>query len=122
NRLQASSRDPGPDDHQSLYSLDGQPLGGGRTTALVAMNATASLAADHPRRLDFVRALWDLPVPTGQYRYYDGMLQMMALLHLSGRYRIWWPPGTAPGPRAAAAQQDAPSACHETNSVSPVTA
>lgn len=96
NRLQAFFLDQGLDDHQSLYSLDGQPLGGGRTTALVAMNATASLAADHPRRLDFVRALWDLPVPTGQYRYYDGMLQMMALLHLSGRYRIWWPPGTAP--------------------------
>lgn len=96
NRLQAFFLDQGLDDHQSLYTLDGQPLGGGRTTGLVAMNAAASLAADHPHRLDFVRALWELPVPTGQYRYYDGMLQMMALLHLGGRYRIWWPEGAGP--------------------------
>jgi oligosaccharide reducing-end xylanase len=56
---------------------------------LVAMNATASLAADHPRRLDFVRALWEQPIPTGRYRYYDGMLYMLALLHCSGEFRAY---------------------------------
>ena len=78
-------------DYDSLYTLDGQPLGGGHTAGLVAMNAVAALAADHPRRLHFVRALWERPVPTGQYRYYDGMLQLMALLHVAGRYRAWLP-------------------------------
>ena len=96
NRLQAFFEAQGLDSYQSLYSLEGKPLGGGQTTGLVAMNATAALAADHPRRLDFVRALWERPVPTGQYRYYDGMLHMMAMLHLGGRYRVWWPAGTAP--------------------------
>jgi oligosaccharide reducing-end xylanase len=53
------------------------------------MNAVAGLAADHPRRLQFVRALWEQPIPTGHLRYYDGMLYLMALLHCSGEYRAW---------------------------------
>lgn len=87
NRLQAFFASQGMDEYVSLYTLDGKPLGGEQPTGLVAMNATASLAADHPRRLDFVKALWDRPVPSGHFRYYDGMLYMMALLHCSGRYR-----------------------------------
>lgn len=89
NRLQAFFKSQGMADYQSLYTLDGKPLGGGQTTGLVATNAVASLAADHPRRLAFVRALWEHPVPTGQHRYYDGMLYMMALLHCSGDFRAW---------------------------------
>jgi oligosaccharide reducing-end xylanase len=91
NRLQAFFAAQGMDDYPSLYTLEGEPLGGGHTTGLVSMNAVASLAADHPRRLDFVRALWAQPVPTGQHRYYDGMLYMMALLHCSGGFRAWLP-------------------------------
>ena len=91
NRLQAFFQSQGMADYQSLYTLDGTPLGGGQTTGLVATNAVASLAADHPRRLDFVRALWEHPVPSGQHRYYDGMLYLMALLHCSGDFRAWLP-------------------------------
>ncbi|WP_374011699.1 glycosyl hydrolase family 8 [Pseudoxanthomonas koreensis] len=92
NRIQAFFQDQGLDDYVSLYTLDGKPLGGGQTTGLVSMNAVASLAADHPRRLEFVRALWEQPVPEGHHRYYDGMLYMMALLHCSGQYKVWLPP------------------------------
>ncbi|KAF1704990.1 glycosyl hydrolase family 8 [Pseudoxanthomonas kaohsiungensis] len=91
NRLQAFFEAQGMADYQSLYTLDGKPLGGGQTTGLVATNAVASLAADHPRRLAFVRALWEQPVPSGQHRYYDGMLYLMALLHCSGDFRAWLP-------------------------------
>ncbi|WP_372013940.1 glycosyl hydrolase family 8 [Pseudoxanthomonas sp. 10H] len=100
NRLQAFFESQGMAGYQSLYTLDGTPLGGGQTTGLVATNAVASLAADHPRRLAFVRALWELPVPSGQHRYYDGMLYLMALLHCSGDFRAWLPPGP-PAARAA---------------------
>lgn len=93
NRIQAFFHSQGMDDYVSLYTLDGKPLGGGQTTGLVSMNAVASLAADHPRRLEFVRALWEQPVPEGHHRYYDGMLYMMALLHCSGRYKAWLPEG-----------------------------
>jgi oligosaccharide reducing-end xylanase len=89
NRLQAFFETQNLDAYESLYTLDGKPLGGGHTVGLVAMNAVASLAADHPRRHAFVRALWEQSIPTGQYRYYDGMLYLMALLHCSGEYRAW---------------------------------
>ena len=91
NRLQGFFAEQGMDAYTSLYTLDGTPLGGGQTTALVAANAVASLAADDPRKLDFVRALWQRPIPDGHYRYYDGMLYLMALLHCSGDFRAWLP-------------------------------
>ena len=53
------------------------------------MNAVASLSATHPRAQKFVAALWDAPIPSGQWRYYDGMLYLMGLLHCSGEFRIW---------------------------------
>jgi oligosaccharide reducing-end xylanase len=55
------------------------------------MNAMASLAATHPRAKQFVEALWNQPIPSGQYRYYDGMLYLLALLHCGGEFRIWAP-------------------------------
>lgn len=87
NRLQQFFATQGLDSYASLYTLDGQPLGGGQATGLVSMNATAGLAATHPLKQKFVHALWERPVLTGQYRYYDGMLYMMALLHCSGQFK-----------------------------------
>ena len=89
NRLLNFFHEQGIDDYESLYTLDGQPLGGGQTAALVSMNATAAMAANIPEADDFIHALWNRPVDTGNYRYYDGALQMMALLHVSGKYRAW---------------------------------
>jgi hypothetical protein len=61
----------------------------------VATNAVAALAADRAIGEPFVQELWDLKVPTGTYRYYDGLLMMLALLQVSGNFRIY-EPGTAP--------------------------
>ena len=59
---------------------------------LVAANAVVSLAAtDRVRARRFTEALWDLPVPAGQFRYYNGMLYMISLLHTSGQFRIYPP-------------------------------
>ena len=55
------------------------------------MNAVASLAATQPRARQFVEELWNAPIPTGQSRYYDGMLYLLALLHCGGEFRIWAP-------------------------------
>ncbi|MCV2367225.1 hypothetical protein [Roseateles oligotrophus] len=35
----------------------------------------------------FVNHLWALEPPTGKWRYYNGLLQFMALLHVSGRFQ-----------------------------------
>lgn len=34
---------------------------------------------------------WDAVFMTGQYRYYDGMVHFLAMLHLCGSFRIWKP-------------------------------
>jgi oligosaccharide reducing-end xylanase len=91
NRLQAFFASQGIDTYGNHYSLDGQPLSDSRSTGHVAMNAVASLAATDPRSGEFVEALWNAPVPRGQWRYYDGMLYMMALLHCGGEFRVWTP-------------------------------
>jgi oligosaccharide reducing-end xylanase len=55
------------------------------------MAAVASLAADPQIGKPFVQALWDAQIPSGKWRYYDGMLYMLGLLHVSGSFRIYIP-------------------------------
>ena len=95
DRLQAFFESKGMADYGNRFTLDGNQLGSSHSTGLVAMNAVASLAATHPRSRQFVEALWNRPLPTGRYRYYDGMLQLLAMLHCSGEFRIW-PPQEVP--------------------------
>jgi oligosaccharide reducing-end xylanase len=91
DRLQAFFESQGISDYKSHFKLDGTPVGGAHSTGLVAMNATASLAATHQRAKQFVEALWNTPIPSGQYRYYDGMLYMLGMLNCGGQFRIWPP-------------------------------
>jgi hypothetical protein len=95
NRLLNFFASQGIDDYIAEYSLDGKPLAGAHSQGLVATNAVAALAADREIGEPFVQELWDLKVPTGTYRYYDGLLMMMGLLQVSGNFRIY-EPGTAP--------------------------
>jgi oligosaccharide reducing-end xylanase len=90
-RLQAFFVSEGLSSYSSQYSLDGKKLDNAQQSGLVAMNAVASLAATGPDAAKFVQALWQLPVPEGHYRYYDGMLYMLALLHVSGQFQAWLP-------------------------------
>lgn len=91
NRLQAFFASEGLTNYGGQYSLAGKKLDPQQTAGIVAMNAVASLAASQPRAADFVRALWRQPVPRGQYRYYDGMLYLLGMLHVSGRFQAWLP-------------------------------
>jgi oligosaccharide reducing-end xylanase len=91
DRIQAFFASQGIAAYGDLFTLDGKPISSKHSTGLVATNAVASLAATNPRARDFVAALWDAPIPSGQLRYYDGMLYMLSLLHCSGRFRIWTP-------------------------------
>ncbi|HZR56524.1 MAG TPA: hypothetical protein VFA74_06600 [Terriglobales bacterium] len=56
----------------------------------MATNAAASLTATNPSAKEFVKALWDAPIPSAQQRYYDGMLYLLSMLNCSGRFRIWY--------------------------------
>lgn len=90
DRLQAFFASQGA--YVNQYTLDGKPLSQDRSPGLIAMNAVASLAAtDQARAAAFVDALWELQPPTGKWRYYDGLLYLLALLHVSGNFRIYAP-------------------------------
>jgi oligosaccharide reducing-end xylanase len=97
DRIQKFFSTQGIDKYGPVYTLDGKDLGAtpGLThedhpTGLVGTNAVAGLAAtDRAREKLFTEALWKAPVPSGQYRYYDGMLYLMSLMHAGGEFRIW---------------------------------
>ncbi len=70
------------------YTLDGKPLSTGHSPGLIAMAATGALAASNAHARDFVQRLWEMPIPEGRERYYDGLLYFLALLQTGGRYQI----------------------------------
>ena len=76
----------GMDSYPNQYSLSGKPLSGDHSTGLVAMAAVAAMAATPEIGKPFVQALWDEQIPSGTWRYYDGMLYMLGLLHVSGKF------------------------------------
>ena len=74
------------------YKIDGTAVSTDvNTPGLIAMAATAALAADRPIGEPWVRQLWAMPMPSGRHRYYDGLLTMIALLETSGHFRIYGP-------------------------------
>lgn len=92
DRIQAFFESQGMDTYADQYELDGTPLGKAHPTGLVGTNAVASLAATNgPRARKFVEALWNAEIPSERYRYYDGLLYFMSLLHCSGQFRVWTP-------------------------------
>ena len=91
NRVLDFLASQGIDAYSNQFALDGTPLSGDHSTGLVSMAAVAALAADPEKGKPFVKALWDSQIPSGKWRYYDGMLYMLGLLHLSGRFRIYTP-------------------------------
>ena len=88
DRILAFFASQGPN-YKSTFTLDGKPTSEYDALGLVATNAVAALAATHPRAWHFVDALYQWKAPRGKYRYYDGLLYMMAMLHVSGNFRIF---------------------------------
>ncbi len=83
--------------YSSGYQLNGTPLSDVtyKSAAHVAMNAVGTLAfqssTSDALAKPFVQALWSQNAPEGQFRYYDGMLHMLAMLHVSGQFKIYGP-------------------------------
>ena len=93
DRLQGFMASEGVDYFNNVYTLSGQPQDTYHDTGHLAMLAATGLAATDARAYPFVQALWNAPLPTGQYRYYSGLLYTLGLLNVSGHYRIY-PPKT----------------------------
>jgi oligosaccharide reducing-end xylanase len=93
NRLLNFFHAQGIKTYGNQFKLDGTMLSDDRSIGLVAMNAVACLASTKENRKEFVDELWNTPIPSGHYRYYDGLLYMMAMLQVSGEFRIYDPTG-----------------------------
>jgi oligosaccharide reducing-end xylanase len=90
DRLQAFFESQGMETYGDNWQLDGKVLRDRHSPGLVATNGVASLAAtDKARARKFVDALWSLEVPKSKtFRYYDGLLYVMCLMHASGRFQV----------------------------------
>lgn len=91
-RIQTFLNSQGIDTFSDRYTLDGKPLSTRHSIGMVATTAVGSLASSGPIADAFVNELWNAPIPSGEQRYYDGMLYLMSLLHCSGNFRIIQPP------------------------------
>jgi oligosaccharide reducing-end xylanase len=89
DRIQKFLYDQGIGTFADRYTLDGKPLSTRHSAGMVATAAAGSLAATNgPVSKAFIENLWNTPIPSGEQRYYDGMLYLMSMLHCSGRFRI----------------------------------
>lgn len=78
-------------DSYHIYELDGR-IAGERALhpfAITATTAQGSLAAEGELAREWVERFWNMPLRTGERRYYDNCLYIFAFLALSGNYRIW---------------------------------
>ena len=90
NTLQSFFYDQGVESYGNQWTLDGsKEYSSDHSPGLVAMNATAGLAASTQKAWAFVEDFWNISPTTGKYRYYDGCLYMMGLLHCSGNFRVY---------------------------------
>jgi endo-1,4-beta-D-glucanase Y len=92
-RLHTFFKSKGPN-YPSLYELNGTPYTGFGTfhaAGLVACNAVGALASDDVIAWDFINDFYNSSLPTGRYRYYDGLLYMMSLLHVGGQFKAYIP-------------------------------
>ncbi|WNJ20062.1 glycosyl hydrolase family 8 [Pontibacter sp. G13] len=86
--------------YASLWTLDGTftPSPGQHSPGLVACNAVGALALEDAKVWPFIDEFFNTSIPSGQYRYYDGLLFMMSYMHLSANFRVWKPGATPPPP------------------------
>lgn len=104
-RFQNFLRSKGMDTYDDQYNLDGSTpefiLQAGpvkklrHSIGLVSTAATTALINDEKGSLDFVNAIWNArlePYEDGYFDpYYDGLMYLFSLMHLSGNYQIITP-------------------------------
>lgn len=83
----------GVPNYHNVYTLDGQQIGSNteHSPGLVACNATGALASNQKVAWEFIDDFMATAIPTGKFRYYDGLLYYLNFLHVSGNFRIWKP-------------------------------
>ncbi|MDR2701436.1 MAG: hypothetical protein LBB72_03285 [Spirochaetaceae bacterium] len=89
DKIQAFFVSKGVTTYANQWKLDGTLIEGDHSPGLVACNAAASLAATHENAWKFIEDFWNVNMTTGTYRYYDGCLYMLGMLHVSGNFKAY---------------------------------
>ena len=63
---------------------------GDGSAAQFSCNALLGFGLPEATGKPFVDKLWTAAIPTGQWRYYDGTLYMLSLLHVSGTFKLYY--------------------------------
>lgn len=77
------------------FALDGSNAFGNYSRGMDGSNAVGAIAlakSDDPEERvlakEFIQRLWDAEPPTGKFRYYEGMVYFLSILHLSGNFTL----------------------------------
>lgn len=77
------------------FALDGSDAFGDYTQGMAGANAVGAVAladTDSPEHRElareYVQRLWDAQPPTGKFRYYEGLVYFLSMLHVSGHFAL----------------------------------
>lgn len=76
------------------FSCDGKESFGHYSCGMIGANAVAAFALLSPsleNRLlaqKYVQRLWDTQPPIGKYRYYEGLVYYLSMLHVAGKFNL----------------------------------
>jgi len=72
------------------FDLDGTPTDANPARALISVNGTLAVSAPSSiYRNALAEAVWEQPIPTGENRYYEGLMYLMSVLILSGQMKVY---------------------------------
>ncbi len=75
--------------YPAIFSTSGEPFNDYPSGALIAVNGATAAISTVDARERFIRAVWQRATPSGTYRFFDGTEQILALLFLSGKFRVY---------------------------------
>lgn len=73
------------------FALDGTNASGNYSRGMAGANAVGAIAlakAEPALAREYAQRLWDAEPPTGRFRYYEGMVYFLSMLHMSGRFAL----------------------------------
>lgn len=77
-------------DYAGIWPIDGStPRLTDHNAGLVACNAVSALALEDAKVWPFVQELYEISMPEGKWRYYDGLLYMMSFMQVAGEFKAF---------------------------------
>jgi oligosaccharide reducing-end xylanase len=88
NRLLTFFSSEGIDSYGSAYTLAGDELNPFHDVGLMCATGMAATISTNLDRMVYVERVWSLAPPADQGRYFDGLLDLLALMVMGGQMRV----------------------------------